>query len=71
MERFICGLMNNLAYYTAKKKQIFNSVSSEDRHIVKECIKYIQIRLLKYPEYASDWADTIETVIIQFPDLAS
>lgn len=65
VETLLCNIRNNLAYYIAEGKK-YGIAQKGDKELVMACTSYIRQRILKYPKYADEWAETCKFVDEQF-----
>ena len=66
VERLICDIRNNWAYYASEKHIVFRPVSSSDQAQFLSFVDWIEERLNKHPENAKEYQDTIDTVRNRF-----
>ena len=60
-EKLVCSILNNLAYYYAKR------ASPNDRQKARDYAEYIEKRSSKYPDEAEHWEDTVREVRKVYP----
>ena len=66
VERLICDIRNNLAYYASEKHSEFGGLSQSEQGQFLSFIDWIEERINNHPENASDYRDTINTVRKRF-----
>ena len=62
VERLICQIRNNLAYYVSEEHVSFGPVDSDVQAECLSLVKWLESRIDNYPSDSSIYRHTVETV---------